>query len=95
MTIVSSGRIPLVSISAIFEDCRFLSHTDCQAKMESVAMAPEGPAMGDFKHRDMSPTLANNDASLPKKTNIRKRTKTGCMSMFWSPLYIALTFLFA
>ncbi|ROV91661.1 hypothetical protein VMCG_09226 [Cytospora schulzeri] len=48
--------------------------------MDSVAITPEGPAVDDFNHRELSPTLSNNDSLPPKKTNTRKRTKTGCMT---------------
>lgn len=49
------------------------------SKMDAVAMAPEGSPMDDFKAREQSPMI-NKDNSPSKKSNIRKRTKTGCMS---------------
>lgn len=58
--------------------------------MDSVTIATEGPTVDEFKHRELSPALANNDPSPPKKTNIRKRTKTGCMSMFQPPVLAAV-----
>lgn len=47
-------------------------------EMDAVAMAPEGSAMDDFKRE---PSPMNDKDSYPiKKQNIRKRTKTGCLS---------------
>ncbi|KAI3402129.1 hypothetical protein diail_58 [Diaporthe ilicicola] len=48
--------------------------------MDSVAVVPEGTSADDFRPRELSPTIANNDPSAPKKANIRKRTKTGCLT---------------
>ncbi|CAN8102184.1 unnamed protein product [Discula destructiva] len=47
--------------------------------MATVAMAPEGLAMDDFTAREQSPMI-NEDPSPSKKPNIRKRTKTGCLT---------------
>ncbi|KAK2613737.1 hypothetical protein N8I77_000628 [Diaporthe amygdali] len=48
--------------------------------MDSVAVVPEGTPADDFRPREMSPAMENNDPSPPKKANIRKRTKTGCLT---------------
>lgn len=50
--------------------------------MDAVALVPEGTPADDFRPRELSPTATNKDPSPPKKTNIRKRTKTGCLSKF-------------
>ena len=55
--------------------------------MDSVAVVPEGPPADDFRPRELSPSVTNKDPSPPKKTNIRKRTKTGCLSKFLLSLY--------
>lgn len=58
--------------------------------MDSIAVVSEGTTVDEFKHHDMSPAMANSDPSPPKKTNIRKRTKTGCMSMYTHHALIAV-----
>lgn len=50
--------------------------------MDSVAVVPEGTPADDYRRRELSPPGTNKDPSPPKKTNIRKRTKTGCLSKF-------------
>lgn len=49
--------------------------------MNPVAMHQEGPPLDEYKAEPSSPVTVDKDEPPPKKPNIRKRTKTGCLSM--------------
>lgn len=58
-------------------------------KMESVAVASSaGSGLDNFKHRESSPIVNKEFSPTIKKQNIRKRTKTGCLSRFYSCLIL-------
>lgn len=53
--------------------------------MESVAVGSSAASgLDNFKHRESSPIANKENSPTIKKQNIRKRTKTGCLSRFYS-----------
>lgn len=59
--------------------------------MDSVMMPQEGPPLDDYK-ADPSPVSVDKDEPPQKKPNIRKRTKTGCLSIASPPPFPKTTF---